>query len=166
MTSASWSWRSTCSLGLADLADDRVAGHPDVVEADDREPAGQVDACCIGVDRHARRVGGDEHLGEPVAGAAGDEQVLGLVGRLDRSLHAVEHDVVAVDADARGRRRRGGRAGGGSPKHHEAIEVPASRSASTSAWRAVDRALSAAATTLVGDERAGRGVRPNSWATA
>ena len=45
-------------------------------------------------------VGGNEHLREPVAGAAGHEEVVGHAGRLDVGLLAVQHDLVAV-----GRRR-------------------------------------------------------------
>ena len=43
---------------------------------------------------------GHDHLGEPVAGTAGHEEVVGHAGRLDVGLLSVEHDLVAV-----GRRR-------------------------------------------------------------
>ena len=56
----------------------------------------------IGLDGHAGGVGRDEDLGEAVAGAADDEEVVGDVGRLDRALHARQHELVAVDPDLEG----------------------------------------------------------------
>ena len=104
-------------------------------------------------------VGGDEHLGEAVAGAAGDEEVAGLPGRLDRTLRR------------RRARRRRRRPGSSSATVAEAVvgrrlavgpggDAGRRRAApaSTSAWRRRRASLSAPATTLVGSERPGRGV--------
>ena len=148
--------------GLADLADDGVGGHPHVVEARRRRSAGSGRRSASGAIETPGGVGWHEHLGEPVAGAAGDEEVAGLrrptrPGRFTPSSTTsppstadVERDV----AEAVVRRRlaeapRGDRVPGEQVGEHARVA-------------ASPAALSAAATTLVGTSGPGAAWRPNS----
>jgi hypothetical protein len=94
--------------GAAHRADHGVERQSHVGQADHPEAPGQVHRLHRN-EGHSGRPGGDEHLGEPVAGATADEiRWLGLGRRLHRSLHAVEdHLGVAVDGDCRGTRPSG-----------------------------------------------------------
>ena len=117
-------------------------------------------------DRDARRVGGDEHLGEPVAGAPGHEQVA-RPGRPTRP--------GASRRRARRRRRRPAPRGATSPRPvvrrglgrgtRWRSPCPASRLGEHVGLASPPTSLSAAATTLVGTSGPGAAWRPNSSAT-
>ena len=167
ITSASWSWRSTSSAAPPDVADDAPsAGTRTSSNVHDREPPGEVD----GLHRRDRRRPArrrDEHLREAVAGAAGDEQVVGLGGGLDRRFTPLSTSS-SPSTRIVGRPTSPSRScGAGSAKHHVATTSP-DEQAGERRRRAspAPPALRAAATTLVGDQRPGAAWRPNSSATS
>ena len=83
--------------GPAGRTDDRADREADVGELDAAVAPRQLGRA-QGSHGHARRRRGNQHVRQTVAGPAGDEQEVGIGCRLDRTLGAVEHHLVAVDA--------------------------------------------------------------------
>ena len=84
--------------GFPDLAHHGLGGYAHVVEDDPREPSGEIDRVHR-LDRDSRGVGRHQHLGQPSAAAAGDEEVARLGRRFDRSLHAADRGLRTLDPD-------------------------------------------------------------------